>query len=136
MFSWFLSVSMNTTISAQKPAVLSGSFRVFSHFLPAYLNTSGGYLAPGHVLDDISIRGWGRRLLCSSYRPDRLFGPPFLPISSCRGLLLGMERPECEADHTCRSSAITPCVFFTRCLIKLRNSGTLISAPTFWQMPV
>jgi len=25
-----------------------------------YHLTSGGYLAPGHVLDDISILGWGR----------------------------------------------------------------------------
>jgi hypothetical protein len=65
-------------------------------------------IATGYGLDDrgVGVRvAVGSRIFTSSYRTDRLWGPPNLPYNGYRGSFLGVKRPEREADHSPPTSA-------------------------------
>lgn len=118
--------------SAQWSAVLCGSFRVFCHFLPAYMNTTSLQVVIWHPDTCWTTSRFPMGAEIMFFKSSR---PVVWPNRSPIQQLPGMKRPGCEADHTSRSGAFTPCVFVIWSLIKLKDSDTLISTPTFWQMP-
>jgi hypothetical protein len=131
----FISLSYNEYhfTSAQWPAVLNGNFRVFSNFLPAYMNTTSLQVVIWH---QVTCWTTSRFPMGAEIMFFKLSRPVVWPNHSPIQQLPGMERPVCESDQTSRSSAFTPCVFILRCLNKLKGSSTLISTPTFWQISV